>query len=88
MFSTKKISDRLKEIEKKQEYLQEEIEEKRKFVEHDFITSEKVRKALKMDIFSLNLKSQKELKKLIQKWIIKIELTTTEAIAYFDLRRL
>lgn len=87
-FGTKKISDRLKEIEEKQEYLKEEIEEKKKFVEHDFITPEKVRKALKMDISSLNLKSQEELKKLIQKWIIKIELTTTEAIVYFDLRRL
>ena len=85
---TKKVSDRLKEIEEKQEYLNEEIEEKRKFVENDFITPEKVRKALKMDISSLNLHSQKELKKLIQKWIIKIELTTTEAIVYFDLRRL
>nr|DAY88938.1 MAG TPA: integrase [Caudoviricetes sp.] len=87
-FGTKKISDRLKEIEEKQEYLKEEIKEKKLFVENDFITPEKVRKALKMDISSLNLNSQKELKKLIQKWIIKIELTTTEAIVYFDLRRL
>lgn len=87
-FGTKKISDRLKEIEEKQEYLKEEIKEKKLFVENDFITPEKVRKALKMDISSLNLNSQKELKKLIQKWIIKIELTTTEAIIYFDLRRL
>lgn len=87
-FGTKKISDRLKEIEEKQEYLKEEIKEKKLFVEKDFITPEKVRKALKMDISSLNLNSQKELKKLIQKWIIKIELTTTEAIVYFDLRRL
>lgn len=85
---TKKISDRLKEIEEKQEYLAEEIKEKKKFVEHDYITPEKVRKALKMDVSSLNLNSQKEIKKLIQKWIIKIELTTTEAIVYFDLRRL
>lgn len=87
-FGTKKISDRLKEIEEKQEYLKEEIKEKKLFVENDFITPEKVRKALKMDISSLNLNSQKELKKLIQKWIIKIELTTTEAIVYFDLRGL
>ena len=87
-FGTKKISDRLKEIEEKQEYLKEEIKEKKLFVENDFITPEKVRKALKMDVSSLNLNSQKELKKLIQKWIIKIELTTTEAIVYFDLRRL
>lgn len=87
-FGTKKISDRLKEIEEKQEYLKEEIKEKKLFVENDFITPEKVRKALKMDISSLNLNSQKELKKLIQKWIIKIELTTIEAIVYFDLRRL
>ena len=87
-FGNKKISDRLKEIEEKQEYLKEEIEEKKLFVENDFITPEKVRKALEIDISNLNLKSQKELKKLIQKWIIKIELTTTEAIVYFDLRRL
>lgn len=87
-FGTKKISDRLKEIEEKQEYLKEEIEEKKLFVENDFITPEKVRKALNMDISSLNLNSQKELKKLIQKWIIKIELTTTEAVVYFDLRKL
>lgn len=87
-FGTKKISDRLKEIEEKQEYLKEEIKEKKLFVENDFITPEKVRKALEIDISSLNLNSQKELKKLIQKWIIKIELTTTEAIVYFDLRRL
>lgn len=87
-FGTKKISDRLKQIEEKQEYLREEIKEKKLFVENDFITPEKVRKALEMDISSLNLNSQKELKKLIQKWIIKIELTTTEAIVYFDLRRL
>lgn len=87
-FGTKKISDKLKEIEEKQEYLKEEIKEKKLFVENDFITPEKVRKALEIDISSLNLNSQKELKKLIQKWIIKIELTTTEAIVYFDLRRL
>lgn len=83
-FGTKKISDRLKEIEEKQEYLKEEIKEKNLFVENDFITPEKVRKALKMDISNLNLKSQKELKKLIQKWVIKIELTNSEAIVYMD----
>lgn len=87
-FGTKKISDKLKEIEEKQEYLKEEIEEKKKYVENDFITPEKVRKSLKMDISNLDLKSQKELKKLIQKWIVKIKLTTTEAIVYFDFRRL
>lgn len=83
-FGNKKISDRMKEIEKHQELLREEIEEKKKIVEHDFITPEKVREALKIDISNLNLKSQKELKKLIQKWIIKIELTNSEAIVYMD----
>lgn len=83
-FGNKKISDRMKEIEKSQELLREEIEEKKKIVEHDYITPEKVRKALKIDISNLNLKSQKELKKLIQKWIIKIELTNSEAIVYMN----
>lgn len=87
-FGSKRITDRMNELEEKQEFLKQEIEEKRIFVEHNYLTPEKVRKALKKDISSLNLKSQKELKKLIQKWIIKIELTTTEAIVYFDLRRL
>lgn len=83
-FGTKKISDKMKELEEKQEYLKEEIQTKKMFVENDFITPEKVRNALKMDISCLNLKSQKELKKLIQKWIIKIELTNSEAMVYMD----
>ena len=87
-FGNKKISDRMKELEEKQEFLKEEIEEKQKIVKHNYLTPEKVRKALQKDICSLNLKSQNELKNLIKKWIIKIELTTTEAIVYFDLRRL
>ena len=85
---TKKITDRMKELEEKEEYLKEEIEEKRKFVENDFITPEKVRKVLKQDISSINTKSQKEMKEFIQKWVKKIELTTTKAIVYLDLRRL
>lgn len=83
-FGNKKISDRMKELETKQDMLKEEIEQKKNFVEHDYLTPEKVRKALKKEISDLNLKSQKELKKLIQKWIIKIELKNSEAMIFMD----
>ena len=83
-FGNKKISDRMKEIEEKQEFLRGEIEERQKFVEHNFLTPEKVRNALKKDIVNFNVKTQKELKNLIQKWIIKIEVTNSEAIVYMD----
>lgn len=83
-FGNKKISDKMKEIEEKQEYLRGEIEERQKFVEHNFLTPEKVRTALKKDIADLHLKTQEELKRLIQKWIIKIEVTNSEAIVYMD----
>lgn len=86
-FGTKKISDRLKEIEDKQEFLQEQINERKNIVEHDYITPEKVRKILKSELSTLNKKSQKEMKNFVQKWVKKIELTTTEAIVYLDLRR-
>ena len=83
----KKITDEMKEIEEKQEFLKEEIEKRKNIVEHDYISPEKVRRVLKTELSSLNQKSQKEMKNFIQKWVKKIELTTTEAIVYLDLRR-
>ena len=83
----KKITDEMKEIEEKQEFLKTEIEKRKNIIEHNYITPEKVRKVLKIELFNLNQKSQKEMKNFIQKWVKKIELTTTEAIVYLDLRR-
>lgn len=83
-FGNKKISDRMKEIEEKQEFLTEQIEERQKFVKHNFLTPEKVRKALEKDVVNLSEKNKKELKNLIQKWIIKIEVANSEAIVFMD----
>lgn len=85
-FGNKKITDEMKEIEEKQEFLRNEIEKRELIVEHDYITPEKVRKLLKTELSSLNKNSQQEMKKFVHKWVKKIELTTTEAIVYLDLR--
>ena len=83
-YATDSLLMRLEEIESMKKDIQEEIDFKNNIVIHDYITSEKVEKVLKQDLSELKDKSKKSLKAIIQKYIKKIEVKTTNILVYLD----
>lgn len=60
------------------------IEFKDNLATHDYITADKIEEILKKDLSELKDKSKKELKLVIQKYIKKIEVKTTEVLIHLD----
>lgn len=76
-----------KELEDLKKNLEEELE----FKEHASnitIDKDEIIRILKKDISNLENSSKTNTKNLIRKWVKKIEVTTTEVIVHFNLRRL
>lgn len=83
-YATDILLKRLEEIESIKKNLEEEISFKDNIVTHDYITSDKIEKVLKQDLSELKDKSKEKLKALVQKYIKKIEVKTTEILIYLD----
>lgn len=75
---------RLEELENIKSNLQEEIEFKNAFVVNNYITSDKIDAILKKDLSELQNKSKEKMKSLVQKYVKKIEVKTTEVLIYLD----
>lgn len=75
---------KLQDLENVKRNLNEEISFKNDIATHNYITSEKIETVLTKDLSELNGKSQEKLKSLVQKYIKKIEVKTTEVLIYLD----
>lgn len=82
--ATDTLLQKLDKLEKIKKNLEDEINFKNNISENNYITSDKIRAVLARDVLSLQDSSRAEIKKLIQKWIKKIEVTTAEVIIHFD----
>lgn len=82
--ATNSIKEKMLDLEGKKEIIEEEIEYKKRIAETDYITPEKIRDAIKSDVLAFDMQSKYKLKRLIQKWVKKIELTTDEIRIYLN----
>ena len=83
-YATDSLLKRLEEIENTKKNIEDEINFKDNIATHNYITSEKIEEVLKKDLSELKDKSKEKLKILVQKYIKKIEVKTTEVLIYLD----
>lgn len=83
-YSTDSLLKKLEEIENTKKNIEDEIHFKDNIATHNYITSEKIEEVLKKDLSGLKDKSKEKLKILVQKYIKKIEVKTTEVLIYLD----
>lgn len=69
--ATNSIKEKMLDLEGRKEIIEEELEYKKRIVETDYITPEKIRNAIKSDILAFDMQSKYKLKRLIQKWVKK-----------------
>lgn len=82
--ATNSLLERLEKIENVKKDIEEEIDFKNNIVTHDYITADKIEGMLKKDLSELKNRSKEKLKLLVQKYVKKIEVKTTELLVYLD----
>lgn len=82
--ATNSIKEKMLDLEGRKEIIEEELEYKKRIAETDYITPERIRDAIKSDVLDFDIQSKYKLKRLIQKWVKKIELTTDEIRIYLN----
>lgn len=83
-FASNTLLQRLENLENIKSNLEEEISFKDNIASHKYITADKIEEILKKDLSELKDKSKEKLKSLVQKYVKKIEVKTTEVLIYLD----
>ncbi len=83
-FASDTLLMKLENLENTKANLQEEISFKSNLANHNYITANKIEEILKKDLSELKDKSKQSLKIIVQKYVKKIEVKTTEVLIHLD----